>query len=406
MSNNGNKDVLIVYQAPWNWDFLWNRAQPLAMELAKRAAVIYLDSGLRGVPNQWAFLRHVPKAQRISRIFDLGISRQIAPNLYRYIQYSIETDPWGMLFQDRSALGLRRLAQYIKKMAGPNRQIWLLNSRPFFSSLLDLVNWDKVIVDIEDPWHELEYTPPDLEQKIRCLLERADVIFSNGKKIARAFREFTDKPIESLPNGISESFVEQVNGDSLLCPQWMRSKSGKRKIVYTGHINNRMDFAMIKNLAKKFRSAEFIFVGLENPPESAKKEWEEFKSLENAIFHREIEHDKIPGILSHADILWMPHVYLGAPDMFPAKLFEYLAAGKWILSSADFSEEIGTLPGILYCPDFDAYCEALEKLLSGPADLDPESKRIHRFTALNNCWASRAEIFFQKVEKKEPVSAG
>ena len=106
-----------------------------------------------------------------------------------------------------------------------------------------------------------------------------------------------------------------------------------RTATYVGSFYEGRGIEIITNLAKKFKMINFKLYG------QKKKINNKFK---NISFFNHIGYNKVPAILAKSDVLLMPYankVFVKAKNLntanycSPLKMFDYLAAGKIILSS-------------------------------------------------------------------------
>ena len=107
-----------------------------------------------------------------------------------------------------------------------------------------------------------------------------------------------------------------------------------KRVTYIGSFFKGRGIELIIQLAKNFKKLEFCLYGNQN---------KKFKiNQKNLKFFRHIEYSKVPNILSNSDILLMPYsknVEINAKNIntanycSPLKMFDYLAAGKVIISS-------------------------------------------------------------------------
>ncbi len=378
--------ILLIYQAPWNWDFLWNRAQPLATSLSNTCTVIYLDSGV---------IESSEEHPESGELVPLG------KNLYRYkwnLPKGYQSDPFYFSFTDRNQAEYNTFISHIKQLLYSHNEIWLLTSRPATSGLLDLLDWDKIIVDIEDPWLSLDW---GLQIKNTGLFEKliihADIIFSNGSAIANEYQTLANKSIHSLPNGV-DAFLVNFLEQSLPCPKFMLNKKSNKRAVFTGNINDRIDFELLQNVVRKNIDIDFYFVGILNLPKAGVQNWLETTNLPNFHYISPVAHSEIPAILQYADILLIPYVSEVASPMFPAKLYEYVAAQKIIISTLDFSNHSIKIPSLIVCQSVAEFDDTLKAVASDAKTLSDEEKRSCQLLVLDNSWDARSQEFLKIVK--------
>jgi|688.fasta_scaffold29391_6 glycosyltransferase involved in cell wall biosynthesis len=126
-----------------------------------------------------------------------------------------------------------------------------------------------------------------------------------------------------------------------------KSKISRIKILknfyYIGGFYEGRGINLIINLAKEFPNVNFILIGSKNLSNDNKF----YSKPKNVKIKKYCQYNKIPSLLKKADVLLMPYekkVNVNSKNLntanycSPIKMFEYLAAGKIILSS--------NLPGI------------------------------------------------------------
>ncbi|MGL6097559.1 MAG: glycosyltransferase [Fimbriiglobus sp.] len=347
MSGPPSRDsqTLIVYQAPWNWDFLWNRAQPMARALSKRCGVVYVDGGL----TRGGLFARLPRIRGLSaRVLDPaatlirgGRITQIDESLFRYSWPGSFTEPFAAVYQDWSAVGYAVLRRRIARLASGYERLWLLTCRPNVRRLVDLFPWDRILVDIEDPWLSLESSRAVAPDRVAALLGRADAVFANGPQIASEYARFRQDPIVNLPNGIDDEFLHAMQAPHP-CPPPLAPEPGVRTALYTGNINDRISLPEVARVLDAAHGFKFVFVGPTNIHTNQAADWARLIAHPRFRHVPPVPHSDLPSYLQHAEVLLLPYTAFGGTAMFPAKLFEYAAAGKPILTSVDFTQ--GTIP--------------------------------------------------------------
>lgn len=273
---------LIIYQAPWDWSFLWNRAQPLATALSAHASVLYLNCGVENTDLLARIIRRIPKIRSWARNrFHWGTLERIGEKLFVHHWQSLKENQWFLVSRDRPERSYRMLSRVIRRLAVGHDEVWLLTSRPAARGLLDLWPWDRVIVDIEDPWLELNWADSIPREWVYDLLRTAEVVFANGPMIARDYSAFSAREVVNLPNGIDQSFLHRLVGFSAP-PDFFNSPSRPR-LVYTGHINNRINTVMLAEVIDRCPTVDFYFVGKANVTEIGSELWNKLNERKISI---------------------------------------------------------------------------------------------------------------------------
>jgi glycosyltransferase involved in cell wall biosynthesis len=398
---------LIIYQGPWDWGFLWNRAQPLASALSKTSSVIYLNHGVEPVSGAFGrilrFGGKMPKRFR-ARFASLNRNYQVrkSASLSIWVWEGSKANPWLLTGSDRPSDQYAKLGRLIRKRASDHSSVWLLTSRPQAEGLWDLYPWNKRLVDIEDPWFDLSWGSTDRRQVLMSGLSKADAVFANGPKIATEYARISGRQIHSLPNGVDAGFINALAQD-LGCPEFMEPRNGMIRAVFTGNINDRIDFGALEQITTA-PGFSFYFIGQDSVPEQHKVCWERIKSKQNVRWISPRPHSEVPSILQHSDVLLLPYFCTGHDKMFPAKLFEYTAACKPIVSTMDFSDGTIRIPSMDIAERQQDFLVALEGIRSRRAQLGGETIERCRLMARDNTWDSRATELIQKANEASGYS--
>ena len=156
--------------------------------------------------------------------------------------------------------------------------------------------------------------------------------FINSKYIKKVI--FISNALSKLYNLEKKKFIILHDATD---PKNFRKQKKKRKIkriTYIGSFFKGRGIELIIKLSKKFKKLEFCLYGTQK---------ERYKVNQNNLkFFNHIEYSKVPDVLSNSDVLLMPYsknVEINAKNIntanycSPLKMFDYLAAGKIIISS-------------------------------------------------------------------------
>ena len=217
-----------------------------------------------------------------------------------------------------------------------------------------------------------------LEQKYRMTMRPADVVIA--------------------PNG-----VELERFASLLDPSAARRLIGLREsptVLCAGHLYAGRGADMFLRLAESIPDAHFVWVG---GRASDVETWSEKAArLANVTFLGFVPNSDLPRYLAAADVLLMPYArsILGssgssdsAAVASPMKMFEYMAAGRAILTSdLPVIREVLDESTAAFVPpeDAPAWTAALKSLLADPARRELLASKACR-EAKKYTWLARAE---------------
>ena len=184
-------------------------------------------------------------------------------------------------------------------------------------------------------------------------------------------------------------------------------------IAYTGHLYEGRGMSLLMALAERFPQVSFLWIG---GREKDVKKWQEkidYAGLENVTLTGFVANAKLPNYQAAADVLLMPysqHVGISgkgdtADICSPMKLFDYLSAGRAIVTSdLPVFHEVLNEDNAVFCPaeDVGSWEAALKRLI----DDDVYRKRLAESAKQDSyiySWLSRAEKTIAHLEtiKKE-----
>jgi glycosyltransferase involved in cell wall biosynthesis len=264
--------------------------------------------------------------------------------------------------------------------------------------MLQLHAWDRVLIDLEDPWFSLAWGPGLDRPAATEDLRRADVVFANGPRTAEEYQAHSGRPVHNLPNGIDTWLADALDGGELALPKGMATASPPRRAVFVGNINDRIDFSQFHEVAAGAEGWHFYFVGPESVGGAESEAWRALKGRPNVTHLPPVEHREIPSYLQAADALLLPYSRMGGAAMFPAKLLEYVAAMKPVVSTVDFGGEWSSLPTVHTVNGAREFTAALQTIAQQNGRLDESAAAACRRIVRENTWDQRAAQFIAAAE--------
>jgi len=159
---------------------------------------------------------------------------------------------------------------------------------------------------------------------------------------------------------------------------------GRPRAGYVGSINDRIDVALVEQVAQLLPEWQFVFVGLV----ARHAEVQRIFRLPNVHHVPRRPYDEVPAFLSAFDVCLIPHRPNGvAESQSPLKLFDYLAAGKPIVTTGIAG--LGDLEHLVsVADDAPAFARGLRV---AQRDSHPAQVRARRAAARANSWEARVE---------------
>jgi glycosyltransferase involved in cell wall biosynthesis len=301
----------IVCFSNLDWDFLRYRKQHLMSRLARWFDVVYVNPP-RAIkartPGRW---NRVYSPEEHLWVLD--------PLVLPGVRYA----PAIKRLNDR--LIARAIARIPRSEGAPIA--WAYS--PHAISLVDLVNPDFVVYDIAD-----NYTTPggarvrdaherrEIERLAalqREMLTRADLIFCVSDPLAEIARRLRPD-VHVVPNGCD-----------FYAYRFAMVRRGQRpRIGYVGTIAPRFDLELLISVAERNPHWDFEVIGPISPLVSV----DTTRTPRNLMWTGEIPYQQVPAAIARFDVGILPLREIPfATDCSPIQVFDYLAAGKPVVST-------------------------------------------------------------------------
>jgi len=311
----------ILYLGTHDWHSIRQRPQQLALGLAARHRVLFV--------NPPRSLRHHLRSYLYSagRDFHFAASENgQCPNLHLY--QSPPLFPWGFYLDPVNRLNYQLLSilvgQQIRHLRFEKPVLWL--THPFAIDLVNQVPHSLCCYDSMDDYPQFyaESSPlrARLEQAELKLYRMTDLVFASSKRLYQK-AVWAGANVHLIPNGADvEHFQSEPD-----CPADLQAL-GHPVIGYVGTIGRWLDQELIEWIARRQPTWQWVLIG---PVETNVHRLTARPNIH--ILGRRSYHD-LPAYLAHFDVCTIPfkvNPMTWAVD--PVKLYEYLAAGKPVVST-------------------------------------------------------------------------
>nr|WP_235848527.1 glycosyltransferase [Litchfieldia alkalitelluris] len=312
---------VIVATGEWNGDQLRYRRHRLAEFLLKqkdtieviwlcpspspghkKEAYITLPNGIK----QWTIADFLPqKPFRIGRYIDIMYKEKLNP-----------------------------LIDYLKKFENIKVQLWY--TFPGFPILSSLFRFDKVIYDCSDLWAAPMNGGSSIVSKLRekiilqaeeRLIHKAGTVFCTSDYLRNKIetKVGSSERIHTFENGVDFELFENKQKE---LPYDFKTPV----IGFIGGIKPKLDFDLIKQVAKQRQEWTFLFVGPDGT--NGLQEFKELLNEKNVVWTGSVDPLEVPKYMELVDIGIMPYKHsIYNEAVFPLKLFEFLAAGKPVVGA-------------------------------------------------------------------------
>jgi hypothetical protein len=170
-------------------------------------------------------------------------------------------------------------------------------------------------------------------------------------------------------------------------------QSGRPIVGYYGAMASWFDYELLAQAARKHHDFEFVLVG---PNFQRTRISRSLTKLCNVHWLGQKQYDELPAYLYYFDVATIPFVLNDITRATsPAKLFEYMAGGKPIVTTN--MPECCEYPSVLVARSAIEYVDMLDEAV-GRGKWESYRRLVDR-DALANTWRARAEQILARVDK-------
>lgn len=404
-------DIVCVSVMDWEHPFASSRHH-LMRVLAERNRVLFVDNQINPVTAVRG-LGRAPMRRKLGALCGLAENpRQVEPNVWVYTPPAVV--PMGRLrdralFEAAYAFNQGRLRagvrQACRRLGMARPLLWISFNVLSSESLIGALDEQLVAYHCTDEISAMANTScfaGEIEQR---LLARAHLAFCSSRQLAQDKAAYNPS-CHFVPNGADVALFEQARDPRLTPHACLDGFRDGPVFGFAGHLEERVDFALLEALADARPDWRFALAGPIAPSRRAAAE--RLAERPNVRLCGLLQRGELPAFLKGCDVGLIPFVHSAQTRaIYPLKLNEYLAAGKPIALTpfADLREfqdvvHVGDGPGA-----FTAACRA------ALADVGPVSEARRVAIARANAWEGRAmqmeELVLQALEAagKLPRSA-
>ena len=358
-------DILLVSTADWDNPY-WTNKQHMALQFARRGhRVFYVESqGLRAPTATTKDLRRM--WTRLRR--GLGSPKQVMPNLYVFAP---------LVIPFHRSLVVRRVNRAILKMSMDfwcrvnrlkPRILWTYS--PMSAELYDLSDYELVVYHAVDDVKAQPGVPrAAIEAGEEALSRAADIVFTTAPNLPDWHAQ-RNPNTHYFPNVADYDHFNSAMSLETRIPPDIASIAGPR-IGFIGAISSyKLDFQLVRSVAQNRPDWSFVFVG-EIGEGDPLTDPSMLTNVSNIHFLGGRPYATLPGYLKGMDVAILPSLINEyTRSMFPMKFFEYLAAGKPVVSTE--LPALSNYRGVAeFCADAEGFEVAIGRALrSGGVGLD------------------------------------
>jgi len=280
------------------------------------------------------------------------------------------------------------------KILGLKKDVFWTYS-PMSTAFYDLNGYKAVIYHSVDDIKAQPGMPAKAIEKFEIdLLKKADVVFVTAPSLYDA-HSLINKNVFYHSNVADFDHFNSATNDSLEIPEDVRALKGP-VVGFIGAISSyKLDFLLIKYVAELRPDINFLLIGEvgEGDPNT---NVEIFEKLSNVRLLGGRPYKELPAYLKKIDVALLPNkINDYTKAMFPMKFFEYLAAGKPVVSTE--------LPALIaftevadFCNNYDDFLAAIDRrLVDIEGDVERRLKVARKYT-----YEYRTDLMLEILKKK------
>ena len=320
-------DVVMLSTADWDNPF-WTNKQHVAVRLAASGyRVFYIDSlGLRR-PSASA---HDTK-RIVNRLKKLVRGPRLAQkNLWVWSPFVVPFQKYSFIRRFNKFLLSSMLKFHMNKTGIKREILWTYN--PLTTYLLNIRGFKKIVYHCVDDIKAQPGMPANIfEHAEKDLVERSHIVFASSPKLAET-RIVWNPNTYYFPNVADFKHFSKARDLKTIIPYDLLKVPSPR-IGFIGAISDyKVDFNLLRCVAKARPNWSIVLIGKvgEGDPWTKTRL---FQDIPNIHLMGPRPYSELPCYLKGLDVTILPNVLNEYTEsMFPMKFFEYLAAGKPVVS--------------------------------------------------------------------------
>jgi teichuronic acid biosynthesis glycosyltransferase TuaH len=236
---------------------------------------------------------------------------------------------------------------------------------------------------------------------MKKMINEVDIIFTNSPSLYRLKKKLHPHVFQ-VPQGCNVDLFLKTKKKSVP-PEFRKIPSPH--VTFIGNVDHRLDFPLIKSLAKNNPSWSFIFIGpihkdtILAPKTKLEENLSALKKIKNIHFLSSYSKKKIIHFLDHSQLGFIPYDIRQefCRYSYPMKVFEYFARGLPVISTP--IESLKPLaPYVALAKNAKEFAREIKKILKN--DWPEKYKKAQKELAMANSWENKIEKINQILEKE------
>ena len=371
---NVKYDRIIIWRSSFGWNVpLFQRPQHISKNFAKNGCLVFYE---------------------VTTVTDkVKTWKKIEDNLYLVNFNNQEIKK--MLF---SKLAQIHKPKYI--------QFYSTDSTISLQSLKNFIaNGYKIIYEYIDDLSPLlvgtKELPANIKEKYEYMLEDTENVFAvvTADEIEKdvVSKRGREKLVFSC-NGVDYNHFQNRNENFELDSEFQSILEQKKPIVgYYGALASWFDYEMVKYLAKERPKYDIVLLGIKYDDSFDNAEINKYKNIH---FLGPKDYNILPNYANCFQVCTIPFLINNITQATsPLKLFEYMALGKPIVTTA--MKECKKYKSVMIANTKEEFVELIDKAMKLDKQKDIEYYEILKQEAMDNTWEAKAKLIIELLQKYE-----
>jgi glycosyltransferase involved in cell wall biosynthesis len=336
------EDYDLIVFSHLRWDFVFQRPQHLIERFSQKQRILFVEEPID----------HTSKEEGGMKLTKVNKNLTI-------LQPQISGENW------LNKIDLL-LQKYLTKNNYQKPILWFYS--PMFEPLANVISHSLIVYDCMDELAAFKGAPPQLIEREKRLLNKADVVFTGGKSLYESKKECNEN-VYCFPSSVDDKHFALARAAETSIPKDLAKIPGPR-IGFYGVLDERLDLDLLHNVAKRLPDFSFVMIG-----PVVKISEADLPRRKNIYYLGSKKYEELPRYLKGIDVAMMPFALNEATRFIsPTKTLEFMAAFKPIVSTPikdvvrDYSHEVSIAQSVV------EFSLAIEKYLHESA-----SQRLFRY---------------------------